>query len=174
MTGEGSAVAPVTSIRSLTARDADALLEFERANREWFGSLVPDRGDAYFEDFPTRHQSLLDEQREGTARFWLVVDEHDVLVGRVNLVDIAAGCATLGYRIGREHAGRGHAKRSVALVLRQAAALGVERVSASTTIDNVASQRVLAASGFLPAAGGPDTLDVNGRPRAALHVTRRL
>jgi ribosomal-protein-alanine N-acetyltransferase len=165
---------PGTRIRPLTADDAVALLAFERANRQWFRASVPDRGDAYFADFPARHQALLDEQAGGTARFWLVRDRDDELVGRVNLVDIANGTATLGYRIAAEHAGLGHATRAVGLVLREASAMGLGTVQASTTIDNIASQRVLTAAGFLPVDRGPATLDVNGRSLPARHFTARV
>lgn len=164
----------MTSIRPLSADDAAALLEFERRNRAWFGSLVPDRGDAYFADFAARHDALLGEQQGGTARFWLVYDDVDVLVGRVNLVDITGRTAESGYRIGREHTGLGHAKAAVALALGEAAALGVRLVDASTTRDNIGSQRVLSVSGFLAVERDPQTLDVNGEQRPAVHFVAHL
>ena len=173
MTDPSGESRPRTRIRPLTADDAIALLAFERANREWFRASVPDRGDAYFADFPARHRALLDEQERGTARFWLVRDRDD-LVGRVNLVDIADGTATLGYRIAAEHAGLGHATRAVGLVLREASAMGLDTVHASTTIDNIASQRVLTAAGFLPVDRRPATLDVNGRSLPARHFAATL
>jgi ribosomal-protein-alanine N-acetyltransferase len=158
------------TIRPLSAQDAHNVLEFEERNRGWFRSSVPDRGDGYFADYLPRHQALLDEQAAGVSRFWLVIAADGVIVGRVNLVDISTGAPSLGYRIGQEHVGRGYARAAVALVLREAERLGVQTVNASTTVDNLASQRVLAAAGFVKVPGEPSTLDVDdGDARPALH-----
>lgn len=164
----------MTIIRPLAAEDAAELLAFERENREWFRATVGDRGDLFFAEFADRHEALLAEQACGTSRFFLVRGDDGVLVGRVNLVDIADEVATLGYRLGLAHVGRGHAKAAVRLVLREAAALGIAVVRASVAEENLASQRVLAANGFVPVAGGPATVEVGGQLRALRHVARRL
>ncbi|MFF7992790.1 GNAT family N-acetyltransferase [Kitasatospora xanthocidica] len=137
------------SLEPLRPDHAEALLAFERANRAYFARSVPDRGDDYFAEFPARHAALLAEQAAGTCRFHVVRDADGELVGRVNLVDLADGCAELGYRIAGSAAGRGIATAAVAEVCRLAAtAYGLGSLTAVTTVDNPASQTVLARNGF--------------------------
>jgi ribosomal-protein-alanine N-acetyltransferase len=128
---------------------ADALLAFELANRAYFARSIPDRGDAYFAEFPARHAALLAEQAAGTCRFHVILDASGALVGRINLVDLADGTAELGYRIAEAAAGRGLATAAVAEICRLAAtAYGLTTLTAATTVDNPASQAVLARIGF--------------------------
>ncbi|MFI9181642.1 GNAT family N-acetyltransferase [Streptomyces goshikiensis] len=145
----------------LRAGHADALLAFERENREYFARTVPDRGDAYFAEFASRHRALLAEQDAGACHFHLVVTDRGDLVGRVNLVDVEEGSAELGYRIGEHAAGRGVATAAVREVCRLAGpSYGLSALTAATTLDNAASMAVLARTGF--AVEGDVTLD--GRP----------
>ncbi|MFJ7906364.1 GNAT family N-acetyltransferase [Kitasatospora sp. NPDC096204] len=130
---------------------ADAVLAFERANRAYFARTVPDRGDAYFARFADRHAALLAEQAEGVCRFHVVRDAAGDLVGRVNLLDLVDGSAELGYRVAESAAGRGIATAAVAEACRLAAtAYGLRSLTAVTTLDNPASQAVLAHNGFMP------------------------
>jgi ribosomal-protein-alanine N-acetyltransferase len=163
-----------TVLAALAPEHAVPLLAFELANREWFRTHVPDRGDAYFRDFADRHAALLAEQRAGTSYFWLVLDGAGELVGRVNLVDLADGGATLGYRIGAAHTRRGHARRAVAEVVNRAAGLGLGHLLASTTVDNAASRGVLAGAGFGEVTGRPPTLPVGDGERPAVHFRLEL
>lgn len=137
------------SLERLHTDHATALLAFETENRAYFARSVPDRGDAYFETFVFRHQSLLDEQRTGQCHFHVVLDQDGQLVGRVNLVDAADGGAELGYRIGQRFAGRGLATEAVAAACRLAAGrYGLSRLFALVTLDNPASRAVLLRNGF--------------------------
>ncbi|MFE4358224.1 N-acetyltransferase [Kitasatospora xanthocidica] len=137
------------TLEPLRPDHAEALLAFERANRAYFARSIPDRGDAYFAGFADRHAALLAEQAEGTCRFHVVLDAAGGLVGRANLVDLADGSAELGYRIAESAAGRGVAKAAVAEACRLAAtAYGLTVLTAVTTVDNPASQAVLARNGF--------------------------
>lgn len=159
----------MVNLERLRADHADALLEFERANREYFTRTVPDRGDAYFAEFPSRHRALLAEQEAGLCHFHLVVDDRGNLMGRVNLVDVREGAAELGYRIGERAAGRGVATAAVEEVCRLAAeAYGLCALTAATTLDNPASMAVLNRNGFT--AAGEISLD--GRP--GVRYRRRL
>jgi ribosomal-protein-alanine N-acetyltransferase len=149
------------TLERLRPDHAGALLAFERENRRYFARSVPDRGDAYFTGFAARHRALLAEQDAGVCRFHLVLDRHGVLVGRVNLVDIADGCAELGYRIGERAAGRGLATAAVREVCRLAAEeYRLSALTAVTTLDNPASQAVLRRNGFIAV----EDLRVDGRP----------
>ncbi|MET7920091.1 GNAT family N-acetyltransferase [Streptomyces avermitilis] len=136
-------------LERLRADHADALLAFERENREYFARSVPDRGDTYFAEFASRHRALLAEQDSGLCHFHVVVDDRGDLVGRVNLVDAEEGAAELGYRIGERAAGRGVATAAVEEVCHlAAAAYRLSVLTAVTTLDNPASMAVLARNGF--------------------------
>jgi len=127
-----------------------ALLEFELVNRAYFARSIPDRGDAYFAEFPARYRALLDEQEAGICRFHLVVDEHGSILGRMNLLDLDGGEAELGYRIAESAAGRGVATAAVTEVCRIAAsAYGLDALTARTTVTNPASMAVLRKTGFV-------------------------
>lgn len=77
---------------------AEALLAFERENREYFARTVPDRGDAYFtpRGFAVRHRALLDEQESGDCHFHVLLDVEGSLLGRFNLMDVAGGSGSWG------------------------------------------------------------------------------
>jgi RimJ/RimL family protein N-acetyltransferase len=74
------------------------------------------------------------------------------VIGTVNLeIDAPSRSAMLGYAIGRSHWGRGLATEAAEAVLSWAfVALRLERVWASTSAENVASQRVLMKLGMCP------------------------
>ncbi|MFD8013213.1 GNAT family N-acetyltransferase [Streptomyces sp. NPDC058955] len=141
----------------LRSDHAPALLAFERENRAYFAATVPDRGDAYFDEFAARHRALLDEQEEGTIRFHVLVAEDGAVLGRINLIDLADGGAELGYRIAESATGRGLATRGVLEVCRLAVdEYGLRRLYAKASPDNPASRAVLARVGF--GAVGRETL----------------
>ncbi|GAA1534786.1 GNAT family N-acetyltransferase [Kribbella lupini] len=147
----------MVTVERVTAEHADALLRFELENREYFARVIPDRGDAYFAEFPQRHAELLAYQEAGTDHFHVLVDDGRI-VGRVNLVKIVDGTAELGYRIAESAAGRGLATWGVREVL--GTPYGLRQITARTTADNVASQKVLARVGFLRTG----EMELNGKP----------
>ncbi|WP_432052856.1 GNAT family N-acetyltransferase [Streptomyces xiamenensis] len=151
----------MVTLERLHADHASALLAFERENRAWFARSVPDRGDAYFARFADRHRALLAEQETGAIHFHVVRDGNGELIGRVNLVDAAAGTAEVGYRIGQRAAGRGVATAALGELCRLAvSAYGLHTLTAVTTLDNGASRAVLRHNGFAEAGG----TEVGGRP----------
>jgi len=79
-----------------------------------------------------------------------LVAEGGEVVGRVNLIDVAAGSAELGYRIAQKAAGQGLATAAVREVRELAATqYGLSRLRAKATTDNPASQTVLERNGFV-------------------------
>ncbi len=140
---------------------APAVLEFERANRAYFAASISDRGDDFFAHFDERHQALLDEQATGLCFFHVLVGEGGEVLGRFNLVDVADGSASLGYRMAEHAAGRGLATAAVREICALAAAdYGLTSLRAVTTLDNAGSRRVLARTGFVPTG----EIAVAGRP----------
>jgi ribosomal-protein-alanine N-acetyltransferase len=151
----------VPELQRLRAGHAPAVLAFELANRAYFTGFISDRGDDYFDHFTERHHALLAEQDAGQSAFYVLVGQDGSVLGRFNLYDMRDGTAVLGYRVAEHVAGRGVATASVAeLCLLAAARYGLRTIRAATTLENVASQRVLIKAGFRPAGRG----DIGGKP----------
>lgn len=159
----------MVELQRLRLDHGPALLAFERQNRAYFAASIPDRGDEYFAQFDARHRALLAEQDTGAIQFHVLVDDDGVVLGRVNLVDVADGSAELGYRIAQSAAGRGLATWAVHQICAIAVTqYGLATLRAATTLDNAGSRAVLARTGFVPT--GETLLD--GRP--GLTYTRHL
>jgi [ribosomal protein S5]-alanine N-acetyltransferase len=142
----------VAELQRLRPGHAAAVLTFEQVNRAYFAAWEPDRGDDYFEHFAGWHDRLLAEQDAGLCVFHVLVGDDGEVLGRFNLVDIRDGEADLGYRVAEKSAGRGLATAAVREICRLAAAeYGLSSLRAVTSRANVASQKVLTRTGFVPA-----------------------
>jgi len=131
-----------------------ALLDFELANRVYFAQSISDRGDEFFEEFAERHRELLAEQGAGVGAFYVLVDDDETVVGRFNLYDLSDSAAEVGYRVAQRVSGRGVATTALHDLCRIARKdFGMWTLKATTSNENVASQRVLEKSGFV--AMGP-------------------
>ena len=140
------------SIKKLGETDFERLLTFELENRPFFETMVPSRGDDYYEydKFILKNKALLEEQDRGISYFYLIKDEGGSILGRINLVDIdpVESIGSVGYRIGKVHTGKGIANHALKILLEKATELGVTHIKAMTTTDNIASQKVLEKNGF--------------------------
>jgi ribosomal-protein-alanine N-acetyltransferase len=137
------------TLEQLQSSHADAVLAFERANRDYFAAWIWDRGDEYFTDFAARHAALLAEQEAGICHFHVLVDDAGAIAGRVNLIDVENGSAELGYRIAEKWAGQGLATAAVRAVIGLAATeYGLTALRAGASDRNPASQAVLTRCGF--------------------------
>ncbi|MCW1927734.1 GNAT family N-acetyltransferase [Bhargavaea beijingensis] len=152
-------------LEPLRCEDSELLYAFETENREFFEASVPGRGDDYFfyEVFLQRFGGLLEEQDAGGSRFFLIKDEANRILGRMNLTDIDAesGTGELGYRIAQAHGGKGVASRALADLLHFAVSVGVRKILAKTTTTNIASCRVLEKNGFLHTGTDEETFVMN-------------
>lgn len=137
-------------ISRLKLEDAKALFEFETENKDFFESMVPKRPEAYYHYSSFREilEELLEEQLTGSSYFYLIRDDDNQLVGRINLIDIESRTGQLGYRIGKKFTGRGIATTAVGLLLKELDKVGASEVAAKTTSDNIPSQLVLERNGF--------------------------
>ena len=150
-------------LQQLRAGHAPAVLAFELANRAYFAASISDRGDEFFDQFAGRHRESLAEQESGIAAYYVLVAEDDSVLGRFNLYRFNDGTAELGYRVAQHVAGRGVATATVRELCRLAAARhGLHTLRAATSLDNAASQRVLAKAGFVP-VGPADPADIGGK-----------
>ncbi|MBW4079368.1 MAG: GNAT family N-acetyltransferase [Acidobacteria bacterium] len=148
-------------LQRLRADHASAVLAFELANRAYFATHISDRGDEYFSNFDQEHSAQLAEHESGSCAYHVLVDEDGAIRGRFNLYEIHDGAANVGYRVAKDVAGRGVATAAVNELCQIAVEqYGVQRLRATVTHGNVASQKVLTRNGFIP--DGP--AEPGGRP----------
>lgn len=147
----------------LRADHAPAVLAFERANRAYFAAFISDRGDEYFDHFAERHAALLAEQQAGRGAYYLLTTGDGSVLGRFNLIFTENGTAEVGYRVAQHAAGRGLATAAVRQLCQLAAERhGLRTLKAATSRQNIASQKVLAKAGFVP-AGPADPAHLGGK-----------
>jgi [ribosomal protein S5]-alanine N-acetyltransferase len=150
-------------LQRLRADHAPAILAFELANRAYFAASISDRGDEYFDQFAERHAAMLARQEAGVGAYYVLVAEDGSVLGRFNLLFTEDGTAELGYRVARDVAGHGVATATVLEICQFAAArYGLRALRAAASRENVASQKVLAKAGFIP-AGPADPSHVGGK-----------
>jgi [ribosomal protein S5]-alanine N-acetyltransferase len=151
----------VPELQQLRADHASAVLAFERENRAWFANFVSDRGDEFYDRFFEQFAVLLAEQEDGICILHVLVCDDGTVIGRFNLFEVGDDHAVLGYRVAQHVAGRGVATATVQELCQLAATrYGLRALRAATTLENVASQKVLIKAGFV--ATGPTELV--GRP----------
>lgn len=154
-------------IEKLLVTDAENLLNFELENRTFFEEMLPTRGDEYYnpEIFKKRHENLLKEQVKGGSYFYLIKDKDGSILGRINLVDIdeSKKIGHLGYRVGQAHTRKGIANKALKILVETVTDKGIKQIKAKTTINNIASQRVLEKNGFERIATSSEQFEMNGQ-----------
>jgi RimJ/RimL family protein N-acetyltransferase len=155
----------VITLRPMTAQDADAITAAAQDPEipRWTRVPVPyRRADAL--SWVAGAELELDA---GVTIGWLAVDHDDRLLASISVMEIDREARTgeIGYWVAREARGRGVATRAVRLVRDWAAAeLGLSTIEIEVHEDNLASQAVARAAGFVedderdvpPRAGLPD------------------
>ncbi len=153
----------MSSLQRLHADHGPAVLAFELANRAYFAASISDRGDAFFEQFTDRYNTLLTSQDAGVGAFYVLVAEDGAVLGRFNLLFLDDGVADLGYRVAQHVAGRGVATATVRELCRLSATRhGLRTLRAAVSHGNVASRKVLTKAGFVP-VGPADPADIGGK-----------
>ncbi|MFE9726431.1 GNAT family N-acetyltransferase [Streptomyces sp. NPDC005794] len=155
-------------LRPVTLDDAGAFAEALTRSRAYMRRWEPVRPELFYtpEGQVQRLTGLLAERDAGRAMPWALADDEDRVVGAMTLARIERGPfrnARLGYWVAVDRAGRGLATAAVIRVCEAARDdLGLHRIEAGTVLDNVASQRVLAKSGFELCGTAPRYLHING------------
>ena len=136
-------------LQLVSPQHESAVLAFERDNRAYFAKSISDRGDSFFEQFSERYRELMAEQEARAGAFYLLVDDNGAVVGRFNLYDFSDGTARVGYRVAEQVSGQGVATSGLRTLCRIAREnFGLRTLTAATSNENVASQRVLLKAGF--------------------------
>ncbi|QUJ69796.1 GNAT family N-acetyltransferase (plasmid) [Photobacterium sp. GJ3] len=158
---ENSAV----TLSTLQRKHIEALFDFEQENRVWFEQSVPPRPESYrqLSTFRTEIEAQLLEQALGRYYFF-VLENQGRIVGRVNLYDLSATRAEVGYRVGQAVAGQGLMSKAIAcLVTLARQELKLNQLIAKTTLNNLPSIAVLEKSGFVQTKICRDTVTLNGK-----------
>lgn len=167
---------PQIKFVSLSMGHEAALHQFELENRTYFESMVPSRGDAFYNknEFRQRLMSLLKEEEEGQGIFYLLFDDADNLVGRFNLL-IDGKSAEIGYRIGEAFSGRGYAKQALGLAIEEVrAANRINELTAKTTSAHRASQQILLKNGFTEVKGDSEPFMWKGQKQWFVYYQMKL
>lgn len=133
---------------------SEKLFNFEKENRDYFKSIGLPRKDAYYEyqSFIKIINELVEEQSQGFHYMYLVIDEQENIVGRINLTNVVQGPlkkAELGYRVGKGYQEKGYATKAIKLITEKAYKEHMlHRLEAGTSPQNIASQIVLIKNGF--------------------------
>ncbi|MBF4691934.1 GNAT family N-acetyltransferase [Fusibacter ferrireducens] len=141
---------------------------FEMKNKAFFESILPPRPVTYqqLDTFKTVMASLLSEQQNGLFYMYVIRDEKDAFIGRINLQMIRSENsikAELGYRVDFNEQGKGYTSQAIKLILKAAFELyKVDEVIAGTSKENIASQRVLEKNGFEKIGEEENVMRVNG------------
>jgi [ribosomal protein S5]-alanine N-acetyltransferase len=141
-------------VEILQKTDAEQLFQFETENRAFFETLVPSRGDNYYQynQFLQIMDELLIEQTDRKSFFYLIKEEKtSKIVGRINLVDIDWDnmAVEIGYRMGEPYLKMGLATKALSKILIETEKMNIRTIYAKTTYNNLGSQKVLENNGFL-------------------------
>ncbi|WP_069173026.1 GNAT family N-acetyltransferase [Streptomyces griseus] len=155
-------------LRPAVLGDAASFAQALTRSRAFMRPWEPVRPESYYtpEGQAQRLAGLLADRDAGRAMPWVLADEEDRVVGAMTLASIERGAfrnARLGYWVDVGRAGQGLATAAVGRVCEAARdTLGLHRIEAGTVVDNAASQRVLAKSGFERVGTAPRYLHING------------
>ena len=154
-------------LEKLTQGDFENLYAFEVKNRAYFEKTVPSRGDDYYElpNFIRKNDMLLEEQAQQLSYFYLIKNELEEIIGRINVIDIDKDqrLGHIGYRVGKEFSGKGVAHTALQLVLDLMRQQGMLIIEAQTTTNNIASQKVLEKNGFKQLDRSGESFEMNGQ-----------
>lgn len=155
-------------IRLIAPSDDEVLAQLQFRNRAFLAPWDPFRPDDYFTVAGQRHdiEAALARYERNEAVPWVVLNDDAEIVGRLTLSGIVHGpfqSCSMGYWIAKNETGKGLATRAVQAVLTFAFnELELHRVQAETLTNNVASQRVLARTGFTQYGVAPRYLKIAG------------
>ncbi|KZL17935.1 ribosomal-protein-S5-alanine N-acetyltransferase [Pseudovibrio axinellae] len=167
---------PTVFLHEASEADWPELLEFETSNRVFFEKWVPARNPGYFAQEPLK--LIIQGLVADPDRFYLIRNQHQQLVGRINLRGLGKepyNSAELGYRVGEQHLGKGYAKAAVLALAKQAREDPVlTQLVAFAADNNPASSTVLQTCGFKQDEAATKTVKLNNVPLTLLHFVLPL
>ena len=154
-------------LRTLGRHEEYGWRQLRQSNRAWLepweATTPPGRAEP-----PVSYRALLRRERQqwrDETAYPFVIEFEGSLAGRVSVAGIRWGAergASIGYWIGRGHAGRGIMPRAVALATEFSFGRGLHRIEIAVRPENAASLRVVEKLGFRE----------EGLRRSYLHIDR--
>lgn len=154
-------------VKILTPEDSDAMLNYYVRNKNHLKAYEPSR-DEIFYTIKTQKNILMESYKQflnGLSINCGIFNEEG-LIGKIQLSNIVMGVfrnCFVGYSMDIDHQGKGYMKEALNLMIDYAFNdMGLHRLEASTLVDNIKSQRVLAACGFQNIGVSEKYLFING------------
>ncbi|MEC5199828.1 ribosomal-protein-alanine N-acetyltransferase [Arthrobacter sp. PL16] len=155
-------------IRLVASGDDEALTELQVRNRDFLALWDPVRNGDYFtvSGQGADIEGALARHERGEAMPWVILTDDGAIAGRLTLSGIVRGpfqSCSMGYWLAEDQTGKGLATEAVrAAIIFAFTQLELHRVQAETLIENVASQSVLAKTGFEQYGLAPRYLKIAG------------
>ncbi|MBU8714282.1 GNAT family N-acetyltransferase [Brevibacillus sp. HD3.3A] len=157
-------------VRLVTESDAQALLELEVRNREFFQLFTGKRDEHFYTlqgqlERIRQYMTLCAEDRGYV--FLVCLPQTDQVIGGVMLSEVVRynlQSGWIGYFLDQEHNGKGYMTEAVKLVVRYAfETLDLHRLEAGVMPHNLGSIKVLLKSGFHKEGLARKNVKINGR-----------
>lgn len=162
----------------INLNDAQALLEFEVTNQQWFEQFIPPReSDFYSLSGVKQHirEFLLDFKCNEMIPLLIKSDDNRI-IGRVNITNIDGNkrIAHLGYRVGKSEIKQGVAKWAVSEVINILKKRKIEQLYAYAEVSNIASQKVLTTNQFNQLRIVENFAKLHGKPIRCIEYQRLI
>ena len=163
-------------LRSLSRRDAPALLDYLVRNRDFLSEWEPLRDEAYY-TLPSAQELIraehADHRRHSAMKLHLSKRGEKRIIGYVGLSNIVRGAflsCFAGCRLDRDEINRGYMTEAMREVIRIAFdGMGLHRIEANIIPRNVRSRRVVEKLGFTLEGMSRKYLRINGVWEDHLH-----
>ena len=163
-------------LRSLSRRDAPALLDYLTRNRDFLSEWEPVRDEAYY-TLPSAQEFIraehADHRRQSAMKLHLSKKGEKRIIGYVGLSNIVRGAflsCFAGCRLDTDEINRGYMTEAMREVIRIAFdGMGLHRIEANIIPRNVRSRRVVEKLGFTLEGMSRKYLRINGVWEDHLH-----
>ena len=134
----------------LTPEDAFERLACETAERAWFEQHIEARRKQFYTPHGVSQHIVECLALNAQGRMSPQLIRHKgVIIGRANLRDIDQGSAQVGYRLAENACGQGIAQKALHHLMKEARCIyGLDTLTATVSVENKASQRVLEKAKF--------------------------
>ncbi|MGG3623491.1 GNAT family protein [Bacillus gobiensis] len=157
-------------IKTMDTSDAEAFLQLELRNKEFFQTYTPLRNNNFYtmEGQLNRIQSIVkNRELEQEYSFGIYIIGSEELIGKVTLSEVVRGAIQgcfIGYYLDKQHNGKGYMTEAVRLTVHYAFNdLNLHRIEAGVMPHNQGSMKVLEKAGFHKEGIAKKNVKINGK-----------
>lgn len=156
-------------IRPFSTEDAEALLELQTRNRDFFEKFSMDRTPEFYTlETQLKRIKQFEEDRKNDEGYNFGIFKHDgTLIGTMNLFQVLRGAiqgAFIGYFLDKKHNGKGYTTEAAKLLVDYAfTEIKLHRIEAGVMPHNIGSIRVLEKAGFHKEGIAVKNVKINGK-----------